>query len=164
MLVHNPVGLVLALVIAACGAAADYEDVTPAQAAELIAAEQGRVVLLELYLTTCPHCANQLAILQGLAPDYADLPVTFLGFALDQDGDAVGRYAGKHELPFAARRLVDYSISNLRLALQPHGVDINERLAVPFIAIIGPDGVATVQYQGTTSDTLLRAAINSALP
>src|SRR5215471_1764747 len=56
---------------------------------------QGKVVVVNLWMTTCPPCRKEMPMLQGLQDKYSDRGVVFVGISTDANARTADKFARK---------------------------------------------------------------------
>jgi thiol-disulfide isomerase/thioredoxin len=88
---------------AAVGDRVDWRDVTLLDGRTLPAsALAGRVVVVEIWASWCPFCANQNPLLQQLYDAHGGRGLEFLTFSIDREPAPARAYMAKHRHTFPA--------------------------------------------------------------
>lgn len=126
---------------------------TPQGATVSLAAQRGKVVLLEFFATWCPHCQAEAPHLAQLARGYAGRPVQLLSVSADaEDGATLSAYHRHYALPFPV--LLDPQKATT------HAYKV---LYYPTFYVIDRTGVIRWRGDREQPDATLRNAINAAL-
>src|SRR5215471_17826240 len=56
---------------------------------------QGKIVVVNLWMTTCPPCKKEMPMLQGLQDKYAGRGVIFVGISTDASSKTADKFARK---------------------------------------------------------------------
>lgn len=102
---------------------------------------RGKVLVLGLILTTCPHCQHTTQVLEGLYPQLAPKGLAVVEAALNQNADVAG---------FVAQFKVPWPVGTAEVlpALDYIQWPKDKRPLVPFIVFIDRQGVIRAQYTG----------------
>lgn len=121
-----------------------------------LAAQRGKVVLLNIWATWCHPCRTEIPELRAVHARYRDRGFELIGVSVDADGqdDAIRSFTQDYQMAFPIWRDPDERISTLFLAV-----------GVPATYLIDRDGVLRWRRTGpiTPGDTSLTAAIERAL-
>jgi peroxiredoxin len=105
---------------------------------------RGKVIVMEILLTTCPHCARTSQVMDRLQAEYAKRGVQALGVTLnDQTGDLTADYVRALGLKYPVGRA---SRDDVTTFLQ-HPPMIS--MMVPQLVFIDRKGMIRAQYPGT---------------
>jgi peroxiredoxin len=107
---------------------------------ELLSSFRGKVVLLEIMFTTCPHCAHESQLVSRLNKEYA-------GRGFQPIGLAINPMANMLVNDFQKENNTNFPIgfSEREPALTYLGINPYERWAVPQVVIIDRKGVIRAQ-------------------
>ena len=100
-----------AILVLACGAhplaAADVGQPAPELVVQELggqtfdlAAQRGKVVIVNFWATWCPPCREELPNVKSVYDKYHDKGFEVVAVSLDQDSDALARYVKEHGLPW----------------------------------------------------------------
>ena len=109
-----------------------------------LAAFKGKVVLLEFFLTDCPHCQNSARIIMPIYRDWRSRGLEVLGVAINQSDQ-------KRLIPeFAQRFGVTYLLGMGRSSMVNEFANLSEvaRVFVPYVFIIDRKGVIRYEHPG----------------
>ncbi|MDX2221825.1 MAG: TlpA disulfide reductase family protein [Rhodospirillaceae bacterium] len=146
--------LVTALMLVACAAgparAADaVEAISPAAFKQVLAAEQGKVVVVNLWATWCAPCLTEIPDLMRMAADLAEFKVALIGVSVDEPRGDTGFIAAMRDRRFPGFRTyardqteVDYLVS----VIDPAWNEV-----VPTTYVLGRDGTVKKRIQGKKS-------------
>ena len=124
---------------------------------------KGKVVVVEILLTTCPHCQVASQLLDKLYKEYGPRGFQPLGIATNEMAQLyVPDYVKKYNLSFP----VGYASRDTALAFLQHPVMLT--MYVPQLVFIDRKGVIRGQYSGTdpffqNEEKNMRAMIESLL-
>lgn len=102
----------------------------------------GKVVIVEILLTTCPHCQNSARLLSKLKNEYGPKGLVVLGGAVNENADIAGfvKMTGANFPVGMARRDKVYGFLQQSL-MQPN-------LMMPILVIVDRTGQIRGQFQG----------------
>ena len=98
-----------------------------------LAAYRGRMLLLQLFGTDCPHCKREVPRMNAIAESYAPRGIDVLALTPD-DAPAIRRFAREQKVRYAIARIDTDVLRRYGVKRYPHGV------------LVGPDG--RVLWQG----------------
>jgi peroxiredoxin len=116
----------------------------------LLSSFKGKVVVMPLMFTTCPHCQNEAKMLTKLQKEFAGRPLQVLGTAFNDEanGPVVAQFIKEFNVGFPvgyAKR--DSVISYL-------GLSVMDRWVVPQVAVIDKKGNIVAQSDAMGTPTL----------
>lgn len=104
---------------------------------------KGKIVAVEIMLTTCPGCQHTSTVLQKLYAEYGPKGFQPLGIAInDEDGRLVTAYVRDLKITFP----IGYAPRDVAIGLLQHSMMMT--LMVPQLLIIDRDGVIQAQFAG----------------
>ena len=105
---------------------------------------KGKVVVLEIFITTCPHCQKSTSALQKLSKEYAGQPVEMLAVAVnDNDDKILPDYIKKFGITYP----MGYNMNRMAVVdFLQH--PIMTRMLMPQLVFIDRDGVIQEQHGG----------------
>ncbi len=122
---------------------------------------RGKVVLLDMFRSTCPHCEDHAPHILKLYQDYRQRGFTVLGLATDDktDADAV-----KSLKSFLTRHKINYPVAYVTTEVVAYYADPKNH-GVPQMVLFGADGKMTLRKigWGQTYDQLFRQSIEEQL-
>lgn len=89
------VGLALGLLALGSATAAEVEALDPEGFAEILAAEQGKVVLINFWATWCRPCLKEIPDLLDLEERYRERGFRLIAVSLDEPGDRILSFVEK---------------------------------------------------------------------
>jgi thiol-disulfide isomerase/thioredoxin len=103
---------------------------------------RGKVVMLMVFITTCPHCQRATKVLSGIQNDYRvhGLRVLALAFRPDDNKEALASFAAKYKPSFPVGMIDE------RLLVQFGQLTAEMRPSVPMLFFIDRKGVVRSQY------------------
>jgi len=109
----------------------------------LLSSFKGKVVVVPLMFTTCPHCQREAQMLTKLQKEFAGRPLQILGTAFNDEanGPVVAQFIKEFNVGFPvgyAKR--DSVISYL-------GLSVMDRWVVPQVAVIDKKGMIVAQSE-----------------
>lgn len=142
------------------------QDITAAQAAEVIAQAGPAVRPVLLYAARCPYSRAFFPSYTALAQDYSPAQdVAPLAFSVDSTRERLEQFLGSTPLPLVAYRIVPWQGDELHVAMRSVGIELSaDGLAVPTLSVLRPDGSEAGQWVGVTADddAAVRAVIEAA--
>lgn len=81
-------GLMLAGLFALPASAADVRAISPTDFEKILAAEKGKIVVVNLWATWCAPCLVEIPDLLNMEAELSDLNVKLIGIAVDDPGPA----------------------------------------------------------------------------
>jgi thiol-disulfide isomerase/thioredoxin len=137
------------------GAAADQQNQLK------LSSLRGKVVLIDVFLSTCPHCQDHAPHLVELYNQYRDRGFTMLGLATDnkENEDNVASVKA-----YASKAKIEYPVGFLTPEVIAYYVDSHDH-GVPQMILFGPDGKMVTRQVGWNekSSKEIRAAIDAQL-
>lgn len=111
-----------------------------------LAKHKGKIVVLEIMSTTCPHCQDTAENLTKLAPEFAPKGVQFQGVAVNDDADAAA---------FVKQFRVNFPVGkgNRDQALHFLQQSVMRPFYFPGLVFIDRNGVVKGQYTGSDAFT-----------
>jgi peroxiredoxin len=110
----------------------------------LLSSTRGKVVVLEILLTTCPHCQKSAGVISRLLPEYAPKGVTVLGAAINDDARALlTSFVVRHGVKFPV------GIGRREAAYEFLQADMGRPVSMPQLIFIDRKGNIRAQYSGT---------------
>lgn len=171
------VALLLAETMAPASAATSQAQRTPATAAvvpaapvqllsavqlrALLAAQRGKVVVLNLWATWCLPCLREIPVLLQLTGDLAPRGVTLIGVAMDEPQALHSQVEPFHRKYFPAYRTWlrnESDMDNIASVVDPAWNEI-----LPTTYVIGRDGALRTKIQGARTAAQFRASFEAAL-
>jgi thiol-disulfide isomerase/thioredoxin len=143
-------------------------DLVPAGSAEeqqqfKLSSLRGKVVLLDMFLSTCPHCEEHAPHIVELYNQYRDRGFTVLSLATDNGGkdskDAIASIKA-----YASLAKIEYPVGFVTPEVIAYYVDSHDH-SVPQMVLFGPDGKMAIRRIGWNekSSKDIRAAIEAQL-
>jgi peroxiredoxin len=119
---------------------------------------RGKVVLLNFFLSTCPHCQEQAPHLAELYAQYRQRGLAVVGLASDPPTN------GESVRAFVRNQKVTYPVGFITTELVAYYTDSHNH-SVPQMVLFGPDGKMARRLIGwdEKNDKELRAAIQAQL-
>src|SRR5262245_22011940 len=122
---------------------------------------RGKVVLIDVFLSTCPHCEEHAPHVVELYNQYRDRGFTVLGLATDnkENKDSVASVKG-----FVSLAKIEYPVGFITPEVIAYYVDSHDH-SVPQMILFGPDGKMVKRLIGWNekSSKDIRAAIEAQL-
>ncbi|MDR2604840.1 MAG: TlpA family protein disulfide reductase [Desulfovibrio sp.] len=147
----------LLLALAAPGAAAgpagpeDVKRIDASGLINLVAAENGKVVVVNIFASWCPPCREEIPGLINLRKDFPADRVTFIGVSVDKEPKALYAYMGEMYINYPVLLAAgDF--------LQRTGVT-----AVPQLLVYDRKGDLQINHRGLVQESVLRSALNRLL-
>jgi len=113
----------------------------------LLSSFKGKVVVMPLMFTTCPHCQNEAKMLTKLQKEFAGRPLQVLGTAFNDEanGPVVAQFIKEFNIGFP----VGYTKRDSVISYL--GLSVMDRWVVPQVAVIDKKGniVAQSDAMGT---------------
>lgn len=107
-----------------------------------LASLKGKVVVVEILSTTCPHCQNSSKLLSKIKSEYGGKGLEVLGYAINPDAN-VGDFARQYAQTFpVGRGERDKAYSFLQISVM-------QQFYFPQIAFVDKAGMIRAQYGGT---------------
>ena len=103
---------------------------------------RGKVVMIVMFLTSCPDCTLTLQLMQKMQNDYAARGLQIVGVSLDESSANLLPYAQRYHFPFPLGHLDTAGASQLSGVAKTAGVK------VPVIMFVDWMGNVRFQYQG----------------
>ncbi len=106
---------------------------------------RGKIVVVEVMLTTCPICQRTSTVIEKLYEEYGDKGFQPLGIAMNDDtGDLVSDYVKEHNITFP----IGFAPRDVALSLLQYSM-MNAQMFFPNLVIIDREGVIQAQIEGT---------------
>jgi thiol-disulfide isomerase/thioredoxin len=122
---------------------------------------RGKVTLIDMFLSTCPHCEEHAPHIVELYKQYRDRGFTVLGLATDnkENKDAVASVNA-----FVSLAKIEYPVGFVTPEVIAYYVDSHDH-GVPQMILFGPDGKMAIRRVGWNekSSKEIRAAIEAQL-
>jgi thiol-disulfide isomerase/thioredoxin len=122
---------------------------------------RGKVVLLDMFLSTCPHCQEHAPHIVELYNQYRDKGFTVLGLSTDnkENKDNVANVQG-----YVTIAKIEYPVGFVIPEIVAYYVDSHDH-SVPQMILFGPDGKMAIRRVGWNdkSGKEIRAAIEAQL-
>jgi glutathione peroxidase-family protein len=124
---------------------------------------RGKVALIDMFLSTCPHCEEHAPHIVELYKQYRDRGFTVLGLATDHGGkdnkDSVASVRA-----FASIAKIEYPVGFVTPEVIAYYVDSHDH-GVPQMILFGPDGKMAIRRIGWNEKVSkeIRAAIEAQL-
>jgi thiol-disulfide isomerase/thioredoxin len=122
---------------------------------------RGKVVLIDVFLSTCPHCEEHAPHIVELYNQYRDRGFTVLGLATDNKDN---KDSFESVRAFVSLAKIEYSVGFVTPEVIAYYVDSHDH-GVPQMILFGPDGKMAKRLIGWTekSGKEIRAAIEAQL-
>jgi peroxiredoxin len=117
---------------------------------------RGRVVVLNLWMTTCPPCKNEMPMLQQLQNEYGNRGVTVIGISADDKASAAAKFA--HKLKIQYTLLLDPILMTSDSEQQKFAF-----VGLPTTFIVDAKGIIRTKIIGFTYKDDLRASLDQIL-
>ncbi|MDR2668579.1 MAG: TlpA family protein disulfide reductase [Desulfovibrio sp.] len=131
-----------------------HEDVKRIDASgliNLVAAENGKVVVVNIFASWCPPCREEIPGLINLRKDFSADKVTFIGVSVDKEPKALYTYLDEMHINYPVLLAAgDF--------LQRTGVT-----AVPQLLVYDRKGDLQINHRGLVQEAMLRSALNRLL-
>jgi thiol-disulfide isomerase/thioredoxin len=122
---------------------------------------RGKVALIDMFKSTCPHCEEHAPHIVGLYNQYRDRGFTVLGLATDnkENKDEVATVKA-----YASLAKIEYPVGFVTPEVIAYYVDSHDH-GVPQMILFGPDGKMAIRRIGWNEKTSkeMRAAIEAQL-
>jgi thiol-disulfide isomerase/thioredoxin len=145
--------MIIDLLPGGAGAAADQQNQLK------LSSLRGKVVLIDVFLSTCPHCEEHAPHVVELYNQYRDRGFTVLGLATDnkENKDNVASVRA-----YAALAKIEYPVGFLTPEVIAYYLDSHDH-GVPQMILFGPDGKMVIRRIGWNekSSKDVRAAIEA---
>lgn len=135
--------------------------VSAPQLRDLLDAERGKLVVLNLWATWCVPCLREIPDLVRIEQELAPRGVTLIGVAMDEPGELATRVVPFHEKYFPAFR--SYLRSEIELDAIASVVDPAWNEVLPTTYLLGRDGKVIRRIQGARTLEQFRELITAAL-
>ncbi len=124
--------------------AGDVPFTIPGKGADKLSNYKGKVVLMVIFMTTCPHCQKTTDLLTGIQKDFKSqgLQIIELAFRPEDNEAAIARFAAAHKTNFPVGQIdpnVMAQFGQLTAEMRP---------TVPILFIIDRQGVVQAQFLG----------------
>lgn len=125
----------------------DYQGVLKA-----VAAQKGKVVVVNFWATWCPPCLMEIPHLTKLREEFPEARMHLMGVSLDEDEKALSAFLTKRKL-------------NYPTYLGDRSVLMGFRVSgVPRIMVYDPTGTLVLSHEGYLDPEVLRGLIRKNLP
>jgi len=116
----------------------------------LLSSFKGKVVVMPLMFTTCPHCQREAQMLTKLQKEFAGRPLQVLGTAFNDEanGPVVLQFIKEFNIGFP----VGYSKRDSVISYL--GLSVMDRWVVPQVAVIDKKGMIVAQSEATGTPAL----------
>lgn len=123
----------------------DVPFTVPGKGSDNLTNYKGKVVLLEFFMTTCPHCQRAAKVLSGIQRDYKarGVRVISLAFKPEDNAEALKKFAEEYKTNYTLG-MIDGKLMTTFGQLTPE-----MRPTVPMVFFIDRDGLVQAQYFGT---------------
>lgn len=106
-----------------------------------LASYKGKVVILEILSTTCPHCQNSSRLLSRIKSEFGQKGLEVLGYAINDDADIAGFTRQYANFP-VGRGQRDKAYELLQISMM-------QQFYFPQVVFIDRAGMIRAQYGGT---------------
>jgi peroxiredoxin len=117
---------------------------------------QGQVVILNLWMTTCPPCRKEMPMLQQLQNKYASRGVVVLGISTDEKASTAARFARQLKITYPL--LLDPILMTSESEQKKFGF-----LGLPTTFIVDRNGIVRKKVIGFTYQDDLESAVRQVL-
>ncbi len=125
----------------------DYQGVLKA-----VAAQKGKVVVVNFWATWCPPCIMEIPHLVDLRKEFPEARMHLMGISLDEDSDVLAAFLAKRKL-------------NYPIFLGDRSVLMGFRVSgVPRIMVYDPSGSLVLSHEGYLEPEALKSLISKYLP
>ena len=116
----------------------------------LLSSFKGKVVVMPLMFTTCPHCQREAQMLTKLQKEFAGRPLQIVGTAFNEEanGPVVAQFIKEFNIGFP----VGYSKRDSVISYL--GLSVMDRWVVPQVAVIDKKGMIVAQSEATGTPAL----------
>jgi peroxiredoxin len=116
----------------------------------LLSSFKGKVVVMPLMFTTCPHCQREAQMLTKLQKEFAGRPLQIVGTAFNDEanGPVVAQFIKEFNIGFP----VGYSKRDSVISYL--GLSVMDRWVVPQVAVIDKKGMIVAQSEATGTPAL----------
>ncbi|MDR2125036.1 MAG: redoxin family protein [Desulfovibrio sp.] len=129
----------------------DVKRIDASGLVNLIAAEKGKVVVVNIFASWCPPCREEIPGLINLRKDFSSDKVAFIGVSVDKEPKALHTYMGEMHINYPVLLAAgDF--------LQRTGVT-----AVPQLLVYDHKGDLQIKHRGLVQEGVLRSALNRLL-
>ncbi len=149
------------LVLGQAQAESAIEQISPDDLKTILQAEQGNVVVLNLWATWCAPCLVEIPDLQKLEADIADQNVSLIGISVDEPRGSTRHIEDMRDRRFPGFRT--YARDNRDTDYLVSVVDPAWNEVVPTTYIIGRDGSVHTRIQGKKSLDEFKAAVSAVM-
>jgi peroxiredoxin len=113
---------------------------------------QGKVVVVNLWMTTCPPCKKEMPMLQGLQDKYASRGVVFVGISTDANARTADKFARKIGIKYTL--LIDPPLYTEESEQKKFGF-----LGLPTTFVVDGSGVIRKKVVGFTYENEIEPAL-----
>jgi len=125
----------------------DYQGVLKA-----VAAQKGKVVVVNFWATWCPPCLIEIPHLMDIRKEFPEERMHLMGVSLDEDGDVLAAFLAKRKL-------------NYPIFLGDRSVLMGFRVSgVPRIMVYDSSGALVLSHEGYLEPEVLKDLIKKYLP
>ncbi|MDR1686921.1 MAG: redoxin family protein [Desulfovibrio sp.] len=145
--------LTVAVHLAAAGPTGpeDVKRIDASGLINLVAAEKGKIVVVNIFASWCPPCREEIPGLVNLRKDFPADRVTFIGVSVDKEPKALYAYLGEMHINYPVLLAAgDF--------LQRTGVT-----AVPQLLVYDHKGDLQINHRGLVQEDVLRSALKRLL-
>lgn len=119
-----------------------------------IGSEFGGVIVVLSWASWCPQCVQDISMLDEVAKEFQNQPVTFLAINRAEDTDTAKRFLGTFTTPSFVKIIIDPS---------DHFYSRSQGYAMPETTVYSKDGEVLLAQKGVTIKDELKASIEEAL-
>jgi peroxiredoxin len=117
---------------------------------------QGKVVIVNLWMTTCPPCRKEMPMLQQLQNKYASRGVVVVGISADEKASTAAKFARQLKITYPL--LLDSILMTSESEQKKFGF-----LGLPTTFIVDRNGIVRKKVIGFTYQEDLESALNDIL-
>jgi thiol-disulfide isomerase/thioredoxin len=129
----------------------DVERIDASGLINLVAAEKGKVVVVNIFASWCPPCREEIPGLVNLRKIFPADGVAFIGVSVDKEPKALYAYMGEMRINYPVRLAVGDFV-------QRTGVT-----AVPQLLVYNRKGDLQINHRGLIREDILRSALTRML-
>src|SRR5262245_36613816 len=118
---------------------------------------QGKVVIVNLWMTTCPPCRKEMPMLEELQRQFARRGVVVVGISTDEKASTAARFARQLKITYPL--LLDSILMTSESEQKKFGF-----LGLPTTFIVDRNGIVRKKVIGFTYQEDLESAVNELLP